>query len=156
MNCYVGLDVSLNKTAICVVDVTGEIIREGTAETEPNKLVAWLRESGLNFERIGLEAGSCSSWLQKGLADAGLPAICVETRHAKGVMKAQNVKTDRNDARALAQTMRTGWFKAVHIKSKESQRIRVLLNNRKCLASKRIDIENQIRGTLKVFGLKTG
>ncbi len=119
MNCYVGLDVSLQKTAICAVDAAGEIIREGTAATEPAKLVAWLRESGLTFERIGLEAGSCSSWLHRGLAEAGLPAICVETRHAKGIMKAQNVKTDRNDARALAQMMRTGWFKAVHIKGED-------------------------------------
>lgn len=82
--------------------------------------------------------------------------VCIETRHAKAVLNVQGVKTDRNDARGLAQMMRTGWFRAVHIKSKESQRIRVLLNNRKCLASKRIDLDNQIRGTLKVFGMKTG
>lgn len=90
------------------------------------------------------------------MIEAGLPVICLETRHTKAVLKAQSIKTDGNDARAIAQMMRTGWYRPVHIKSKESQKIRILLNNRKCLASKRIDLENQIRGTLKIFGLKVG
>ena len=86
----------------------------------------------------------------------GWPAICIETRHAKAAMSAQQVKPDRNDARGLAHIMRTGWVKEVHVKSHESQKLRVLLNNRRCLLDKRLDIDSQIRGTLKVFGLKTG
>ncbi len=156
MTHYAALDVSLKLTAVCIMDGAGNIRHEEMIPTDPDDLITYLRSPGVEYVRIGLEAGSLTPWLYHAMIEAGLPVVCIETRHAKAVLKVQGVKTDRNDARALAQMMRTGWFKAVHIKSKESQRIRVLLNNRKCLASKRIDIENQIRGTLKVFGLKTG
>jgi len=156
MNHFVGLDVSLKKTAICVVDQDGTVVREGDADTEPEMLLAWLTDTGLAFERVGLEAGQCSSWLHKELTLAGLPAICIETRHAKAVMQAQNIKTDRNDARAIAQMMRTGWFKPVHVKAEESQKIRAIMSSRRCLLDKRIDLENHIRATLRVFGLKVG
>ena len=156
MTYYAGLDVSLKKTAICIVDDAGTILREGTADTDPDLLRAWLVDTGLTFERIGLEAGQCSGWLHAGLVRAGMPAICIETRHAKAVMKAQNVKTDRNDARAIAQMMRTGWFKPVHVKGEQSQKIRALMGSRRCLLDKRLDIENHIRGTLRIFGLKIG
>ena len=156
MNYFAGLDVSLKLTAICVVDQDGNVVREGVADTQPEMLVAWLRDTGLTFERIGLEAGQCSSWLHKGLALAGLPVICVETRHAKGVMQAQRVKTDRNDARALAQMMRTGWFKAVHIKGEDSQKLRALMGNRRCLLDKQRDLDNHIRAALRTFGFKVG
>jgi transposase len=156
MNYFVGLDVSLKKTAICIVDQDGRVIREGDEDTEPEMLLAWLNDIGLSFERIGLEAGPCSSWLHKELTQAGLPAICIETRHAKAVMQAQNIKTDRNDARAIAQMMRTGWFKAVHVKGEESQKIRAIMSSRRCLLDKRIDLENHIRATLRTFGLKVG
>jgi transposase len=156
MNHFVGLDVSLKKTAICVVGQDGTVVREGEADTEPEMLLAWLTETGLTFERVGLEAGQCSSWLHKELTLAGLPAICIETRHAKAVMQAQNIKTDRNDARAIAQMMRTGWFKAVHVKGEQSQKIRAIMSSRRCLLDKRIDLENHIRATLRTFGLKIG
>ena len=156
MRYFAGLDVSLKQTSICVVDQDGEIKCEGTAETEPEKLVAWLKATGLALERVGLEAGPCSSWLHKGLTLASVPAICIETRHAKGVMQAQNVKTDRNDARAIAQMMRTGWYKGVHVKSEANQRIRAIMGSRRCLLDKRLDLENHIRATLRVFGLKVG
>lgn len=156
MTYCVGLDVSLQKTAICVVDNDGKVVREGTAETEPVALVTWLKETGLAFERLGLEAGQCSSWLHKELTLAGLPAICIETRHAKAVMQAQNVKTDRNDARGIAQMMRTGWFKSVHVKAEESQKIRAIMSSRRLLLDKRLDLDNHIRATLRTFGLKVG
>lgn len=156
MKYYCGLDVSLNSTAICVVDREGEIIREGDVLTDPEAIGGWLARLGLPMERIGLEAGSLTPWLCHELLAQGLPAICIETRHAKAAMKAQQVKTDRNDARGIAHIMRTGWFKEVHVKGHDSQKLRVLLNNRRCLLDKRLDIDSQIRGTLKVFGLKTG
>lgn len=137
-------------------DQNGLVVRDGTAETEPDKLIEWLKENGLAFERIGLEAGPCSSWLHKELTQAGLPAICIETRHAKAVMQAQNVKTDRNDARAIAQMMRTGWFKEVHVKGEDSQKIRAVMSSRRCLLDKRLDLDNHIRATLRTFGLKIG
>jgi transposase len=153
---FVGLDVSLKQTAICVVDQDGATVREGSAPTEPAKLATWLRESGLAFERVGLEAGPCSSWLFKDLKEAGLPVVCIETRHASAVMQAQNVKTDRNDARGIAQMMRTGWFKTVHVKGEESQKVRAILSSRRFLLDKRVDLDNHIRAMLRTFGLKVG
>jgi len=156
MRYFVGLDVSLKKTAVCVVDEQGKVIREGFAETEPAMLDVWLKETGLAFERIGLEAGPCSSWLYRELTATGWPVTCIETRHAKAAMQAQNIKTDRNDARGIAQMMRTGWFRPVHVKGEACQKIRAIMTARRCLLDKRIDIENHIRATLRNFGLKVG
>ncbi|WP_263349988.1 IS110 family RNA-guided transposase [Acidicapsa acidisoli] len=156
MKYYCGLDVSLNNTAICVVNQDGEVIRESEVPTEPVAISQYLKATGLPMERVGLEAGGLTPWLCHELLAADWPAICIETRHAKAAMQAQQVKTDRNDARGLAHIMRTGWFKEVHVKSHASQKLRVLLGNRRCLLDKRLDIDSQIRGTLKVFGHKTG
>ncbi|MCP5006729.1 MAG: IS110 family transposase [Planctomycetes bacterium] len=156
MKYYVGLDVSVKETAVCIVNEDGDIIAEKSVFSEPEAIADYLAGQGRDYERIGLEAGCLSPWLCHELCSFGLPVICIETRHAKAAMDAQNVKTDKNDARGLAHIMRTGWYKAVHIKSHESQKIRVLINNRKCVKNKLIDLENQIRGTLKVFGHKVG
>ena len=156
MNHYAGLDVSMEETSVCIVDEKGTILREGRVPTEPEAIASFLAAFRLSLARVGLEAGQMSPWLCHELIAAGLPAICIETHHAKAAMQAQNVKTDRNDARGIAHMMRTGWFKAVHVKSHVSQKLRVLLGNRRCLLDKRLDIENRVRGTLKVFGMKTG
>jgi transposase len=153
---FVGLDVSLEETAICVVDHAGEIFREGKAETEPEAISIWLKGVAVAIERLGLEAGPLSPWLSEGLQAVGLPAVCIETRRMKGATAAMAVKTDRNDARAIAQAMRVGWFTTVHVKSAESQELRLLLTNRKALLTSRVTLENEIRGTLKAFGLKVG
>lgn len=156
MQHYCGLDVSLNKTSICVVDHAGNIVSEGDAPSEPQAIHEWLCRRHLCIERIGIEAGATGPWLCKELRKMDWPVICIETRHAKAALAAQQVKTDRNDARGIAHIMRTGWYRAVHVKSDESQRLRVLLNSRKCLLEKRKDIELQIRGTIRAFGLKVG
>ena len=156
MEYYVGLDVSVKQTAICVVDRDGEVVREAALYTEPETLAGVLHGTGLRFKRVGLEAGPLSSWLYAGLAAAGLPVVCVEARHMAAALSAMRNKTDRNDARGIAQMMRTGWFRKVHVKSQESQTLRLLLVNRRTLVAKRRDIENTLRGTLKVFGLKVG
>jgi transposase len=156
MKYYCGLDVSLNSTAACVVNQDGTIIREADVPSEPAAIDQWLKTIGLPMERVGLEAGGLSSWLCHELLAVEWPIICIETRHAKAAMKAQQVKTDRNDARGLAHIMRTGWYKEVHIKSQESQELRMLLNNRRFLLDKRLDIDSQIRGSLRTFGLKLG
>ena len=156
MKYFCGLDVSLNSTAICVVNQDGDIVREGQAPSEPRAIHEWLAKGRLTMARVGLEAGGLSSWLCHELLSMGQPAICIETRHAKAAMKAQQVKTDRNDARGIAHIMRTGWYREVHVKSHASQKIRVLLNNRRCLLDKRLDIDSQIRGTIRTFGLKAG
>ena len=154
MKHYVGLDVSLKETAICVVDENGVVIREGKALSEPEAIGAWLNESGLPIVKIGIEIGGLARWLYSELRAAGLHAVCIDPRRLRGVTKTMPIKTDRNDARAIAQVMRVGWYTVVHIKGDVSQELRMLLNNRKTLLIKQIDIENEIRGVLRVFGLK--
>lgn len=156
MEHYAGLDISMEETSICVLDKNGNIIREGAVPTEPGDIAAFLKDFKGTLKRAGLEAGALTPWLCQELLASNIPAICIETRHAKAAMAAQNVKTDRNDARGIAHMMRTGWFKAVHVKSKDAQKLRVLLGNRRCLLDKRLDIDSRIRGTIKAFGLKVG
>jgi transposase len=156
MQYYAAIDVSLELSSVCVVDGTGKIVRETKVASEPEALVAFFRGSGLTFTRIGLEAGPLSQWLHAGLTTAGLPAILIETRHVKAALKAMTVKTDRNDARGMAQLMRMGWFRPVHVKALPAQEIRALLTGRKLLLGKLLDVELGIRGLLRGFGLKVG
>lgn len=153
---YVGLDVSLEETAVCITDQSGEIMKEGMVSTDPKSIGSYLQSSGLPLERVGMEASNLSIWLYHELSAAGLPITVIETRHAKAALAAQQVKTDRNDARGIAHIMRTGWYKTVHVKSDASQRLQMLLVNRRFLVEQRVALENQIRGSLKTFGLKTG
>jgi transposase len=156
MEHFAGLDVSVKETSVCIVDDAGKIVREVKVASEPDALLAVLKSPTYHFKRIGLEAGPLSQWLFSALAEAGLPAICVETRHMRSVLKAQINKTDRNDARGIAQMMRAGLYRPVHVKTLRSQKLRMLLTHRKLLQSKAIAIENDLRGTLRNFGLKVG
>src|SRR5215217_5663661 len=156
MNHYVGLDVSLEETTICVVDGTGRIVKEARAASEPEPLIAALKAIDVPLERIGLEACSLTAWLHDGLRGAGLPAICIETRQANAAMKTMPNKTDRNDARALAQIMRTGWFRQVHVKSRQARLWRSLLVARRTVLNEMRSIENVIRAVLREAGLKLG
>src|SRR3569832_2332389 len=153
----VGLDVLVKVIMICIVDEAGKVVRESKVATEPQAIIAFLNSVGLEYTRIGLEAGPLSQWLVNGLAEAALPVSCVETRHMKAVLKAQQVnKSDRNDARGIAQLMRVGLYKPVHVKTLASQQRRMLLTSRKLLRDKLQDMENELRGTLRNFGLKVG
>jgi transposase len=156
MDYFAGLDVSVKDTSVCIVDDTGRITREVKVASEPDALLTVLRNTAYHFKRIGLEAGPLSQWLFSALAEADLPMICVETRHMRAVLKAQINKTDRNDARGIAQMMRVGLYRPVHVKTLRSQKLRMLLTHRKLLQSKAIAIENDLRGTLRNFGLKVG
>jgi transposase len=156
MDHFAGLDVSVKDTSICIVDDTGRIVREVKVASEPEALLQVLVSPAYHLRRIGLEAGPLSQWLFSGLAEVGLPVICVETRHMRAVLKAQINKTDRNDARGMAQMMRAGLYRPVHVKTLRSQKLRMLLTHRKLLQSKAIAIENDLRGTLRNFGLKVG
>jgi transposase len=156
MDYFAGLDVSVKDTSVCVVDDTGKITREVRVASEPDALLAVLRDPTYRFKRIGLEAGPLSQWLFSALAEADLPVICVETRHMRAVLKAQINKTDRNDARGIAQMMRVGLYRPVHVKTLRSQKLRMLLTHRKLLQSKAIAVDNDLRGTLRNFGLKVG
>src|SRR6201985_3683656 len=117
MDYFAGLDVSVKDTSVCIVDGTGKIVREVKVASEPQALLAVLRNATYCFKRIGLEAGPLSQWLYGALAEAGLPVICVETRHMRAVLKAQINKTDRNDARGIAQMMRAGLYRSVHVQN---------------------------------------
>src|SRR5467141_5433104 len=157
MDYFAGLDVSVKETSVCIVVDAGKIVREARVASEPEALLQVLTNTSYRFKRIGLEAGPLSpQWLYSVLAEAGLPVICVETRHMRAVLKAQINKTDRNDARGIAQMMRAGLYRPVHVKTIRSQKLRMLLTHRKLLQSKAIAIENDLRGTLRNFSLKVG
>src|SRR4051794_29328485 len=153
---FAGLDVSLEETVICVVDEAGGIVREARLPSEPEALVAFFRGLGLVMDRIGLEACSLAAWLHEGLTAAGLPAVCLETRRAKAAMGAMPNKTDRNDARGIAQIVRTGWYRAVHVKSPACRSWRALLAARQLVLNKVRDVENGLRALLREAGLKLG
>ena len=156
MNYYAGLDVSLNSTSVCVVDEEGRIVREAVAPSEPVELTAFFAELAWPMKRVALEAGPLSQWLYDGLAEAGLPVVCAETRHMKAVLSATVNKSDRNDARGIAQMVRVNMIRLVHVKTLSSQRKRMLLTNRKFMQKQVCDVETHIRGTLRNFGLKVG
>jgi transposase len=156
MEHYVGVDVSLERSSVCVVDATGRIVRELKVASEPEALVRLFGELGLPLTRIGLEAGPLSQWLHAGLTAAGFETVLLETRHVKAALSAMVVKTDRKDARGIAQLLRMGWFRSVHCKSPPAQEVRALLAARKQLQAKMRDVELSLRGLLRGFGLKVG
>jgi transposase len=153
---FAGLDVSVKETSVCIIDGTGRIVREVKALTEPEAILAVFTDETFSIKRIGLEAGPLSQWLYSELADAGLPMICVETRHMRAALSAQVNKSDRNDARGIARMMRVGLYRPVHVKTLASQKRGMLLTSRQLLQAKARDIENDLRGTLRNFGLKVG
>ena len=156
MEYYAGIDVSLEASHLCVVDGQGKILKETKVSSEPDALIAWFVACGAPMTRIGLEAGPLSQWLYAGMKAARLPVELLETRHVRNAFKSMPVKTDRKDARGIAQLMRLGWFRPVHCKSLPAQEVRALLAARKLLQGKRIDVEMSIRGLLRGFGLKVG
>src|SRR3984893_6796527 len=154
---FVGLDVSREATSGCVVDATGKMILEQKVPPEPEDIIALLSSLGETYGRIGIEAGPLSQWLVNALTAGELLGICVETRRIKALLTAQQInKTDRNDARGIARMMRVGLFKPVHVKTLVAQEQRMLLTSRKLLQRKLLDLECDLRGTLRNFGLKVG
>jgi len=156
MEHYAGIDVSLECSSVCVVNAGGKIIREAKVASEPEALIAWFASLGFGLERIGLEAGPLSQWLFAAMREAGLAVELLETRHVRKAFEAMPVKSDRNDARGIAQLMRLGWFRPVHCKSMGAQETRAALTARKLVQTKLRDVENSLRGILRGFGLKVG
>jgi transposase len=156
MERYVGLDVSLKQTSICVVNQTGSVMREGVVDSDPEAIAAFVRSQAPGVVRIGLETGPTATWLWTELKRLGLPVICIDARHAKAVLKMQINKSDRNDAAGIARIMQTGWFKEVRVKDLDSHAIKALLASRALLVKIKRDLENQIRGLLKNLGLVIG
>ena len=156
MEYYVGLDVSLKQTSICVVDQAGLVVREGVVDSDPEAISVYVTSRAPNAVRIGLETGPTSTWLWTELKRLGLPVICIDARHAKAVLKMQINKSDRNDAIGIARIMQTGWFKEVHVKDIDSHSVRALLASRALLVKIKRDLENHVRGLLKNLGLVIG
>ena len=153
---YVGLDVSLKQTSICVVNQAGSVVREGVVDSDPELIAAFVRSKAPGALRIGLETGPTATWLWTELKRLGLPVICIDARHAKAVLKIQINKSDRNDAAGIARIMQTGWFKEVRVKDIDSHLVKALLVSRALLVKIKRDLENQIRGLLKNLGLVVG
>src|SRR5215831_15336350 len=156
MEQYAGLDVSLKMTAICIVDRTGKILREGMVASDPDAIATFVRLHAPHVVRIGLETGATSTWLWTELSRRELPIICIDARHAKAALKMQINKSDRNDAVGIARIMQCGWYKEVHVKGLDSHAIKALLVSRALLVKIRRDLENQVRGLLKNLGLVIG
>jgi transposase len=153
---YAGLDVSLVLSSVCIVDERGTIISEAKVASEPEALIGFLRTREVKIGRVGLEAGPLSQWLHAGLVTAGFETVLLEIRHVKAALSAMTVKTDRRDARGIAQLLRLGWYWPVHAKSASAQEVRSLLTARKLIQGKLLDVESGIRGGLRGFGLKVG
>ena len=156
MKHYVGLDVSLEKTAICVIDDHGRLLMRTSAPSDPQSIAAVVCRHAQDAERIVLESGQLSTWLTRELRCLGLPVICVDARQAHRALSGRLNKSDPADAEGLAQLARTGWFRAIHVKSLTSDRLRALIAARDRLIRIRKDLEGQARGMLKTFGVKLG
>jgi transposase len=156
MDCFAGLDVSIDETAICVVNEAGKVMMTASVPTDPGSIAAALEPYRWQLRRVGHEAGALAPWLHPGLKEQGVPIVCLETRHVRAAMSAQRNKTDATDALGLAHIMRTGWFRAAHIKTEACYRVRLLLIQRRNLKRKFLDLENTIRHSLKAFGVRLG
>jgi transposase len=153
---FVGLDVSQKLTSICVVDDTGRRLWRGQCHSEPEPIQRVVRRHAGDDASIGIETGPMTPWLVHELRGRGLNVVCLDARHASAALKMQINKTDQNDAEGLAQIMRTGWYRSVHVKSLDAHRTRALLGARAQLVGMTTRLSNQIRGVLKTFGMLPG
>jgi transposase len=156
MEYFCGLDISIETTALCVVDSEGTLVCQASVATDPETIHKQLKPFLSKLKRVGHEAGSLSPWLHPELLAKGLPAVCLETHHVRNALRAQRNKTDAADALGIAHIVRTGWYKSAHIKSEEGYRLKLLLTQRRNLKRKFLDIENTIRHSLKAFGIRLG
>lgn len=156
MEHYAGIDVSMEQSSLCVIDDTGAIVLETIVDTHPDVIADALEPYAKTLKRVGQETGALSPWLHKGLRAHGLPIVCVEAGHTRAALRSMRNKTDKNDARGIAQILRAGWFRPVYIKSDEAYRMRLLLTARRNLKRKFLDLENAVRHSLKAFGIRLG
>jgi transposase len=154
MTYYAALDVSLRSVAVCIIDDQGQFHFEAKIPSEIEDIVACLEAFDGDIELIGFEAGMLTQYLHYGLTGAGYPVMCLEAHHVSDALKAMRNKTDKNDARGIAQLLRTGWYQPVHVKSVESHQVRAMLSSRRVILKKCIDLENELRGLLRIFGTK--
>lgn len=151
---YVGVDVGLRSSSLCIIDEVGTVCLERTVASEIEEIALSIRRFAGQIEGVALETGNLAAWLAVGLRGEGFRVVVMEARQVKTTLSSLRNKTDRNDARGIAQILRTGWYREVHVKSLESQRLKTLLVVRKALLRRRLDLENEVRGLLKVYGVK--
>jgi transposase len=154
MKMFAGLDVGFKRTAVCVVDESGSVVRRGIVDTDPAALTSALQPWRAAICKVGLETGSITPWLARGLKEAGWPVVCMDARRAAEAMRSRRVKTDKADALALAEMLRTGWYREVYVKSAESHRLKALLGSRDQLVRSKRSLGNQVRGLLRPFGIR--
>jgi transposase len=153
---FVGLDVSLRETSVCVIDAEGRTSWQGRCASDPQAIAAVLHARAPHLVRVGLESGPLSTWHWHALARMGLPVVCLDARHAKAVLSMRPNKSDANDAHGLAQIVRMGWYRQVQVKGTDAHLVRTLLGARAQLVAMQRDLSNQVRGVLKTFGLVVG
>ena len=156
MRRYVGIDVAQDECALCIVDDAGTILFEGTCATDPDGIIETVSAEVGDVEKIVHESGPLSIWLTRELIKRGAPVVCIDARAAHKVLSARMNKSDKSDAAGLAQLARTGWYGKVHVKSEESDQLRLILSARERLIRIRMDIEGQVRGLLKAYGIRLG
>jgi transposase len=154
MSCYVGLDVALRSLALCVIDGDGRIVLERALDCDVSQVADCIQALDRPIRMIGFEAGTMSQHLYHGLRSEGFNVVCMEARQVSTALSAMRNKTDKNDARCIAQLVRSGWYNPVHIKGRTSHLERALLTSRKTALNKCLDLENEIRGLLKAFGIR--
>jgi len=154
MEYFAGIDVSLRSCALCIVDGKGNVLLERELPCEVSDIAEYLGAFPYPIERVGFEAGTMSQHLFFGLTKVGFDVVCMEARQVNAALSAMRNKTDKNDARGIAQVLRTGWFSPVHMKSREAHGVRALLSTRKALLKKTMDLANEVRGLLKIFGIR--
>jgi transposase len=156
MRNYVGLDVSMQSTAICILDENGKRIHEGEVDSNPEAIHEFLLKTGIEVEQIGLESGNLTHYLKKGLLERKYQVIVMESRKMAAILATVINKTDRNDARGIAEALRVGHFRECVHRSDHAVEIRSLLHLRQTAVGERTHITNSIRGHLKVYGIKFG
>lgn len=154
MTYYTGLDVSLRSVSICIIDDKGVIQHEAKVAADVDPIVCCLHDFSAEVSVVAFEAGALTQYLTYGLQEAGFDTVCLEARQVAAALSAMRNKTDRNDARGIAQILRTGWYNRVHVKSLDSHYVRILLSSRRAVLAKCVDLENELRGLLKVFGIR--
>ena len=156
MKHYVGLDVSMKKTSVCIVTEQGKIVHESEVKTDPHALADAIEKTGLKIELVGFESGSLGHYLTQGFKERALPAVCMDARKMSAILSIRVNKTDKNDARGIADALRTGMFTRVHEKPQEAINRGAVLSMRRCLVNQRTDIKNHVRGILKTYGIRLG
>ena len=154
MGMFAGLDVGGKKTAVCVVDEAGKIVWQGMVDTHAEMIAAALKRWRGKLAKVGLESGPFTPHLHRTLAAMDFPMVCMDARRAADAIKSRRVKSDKADAWALAEMLRTGWFTPVHVKTIDSHRIKTLLGARDQLVKIKRSLGNQVRGLLRPFGIR--